>query len=55
MRDAGTVYKTANELRESTSRLGRFWCWLWYGHTGEVFGKSLYTCKRCGKTIFGDY
>lgn len=39
--------------RSESSRLKRFWCWLWYGHDKECPGKETRICDRCGATILG--
>jgi hypothetical protein len=40
-------------MRSTTSRLFRFWCWLWYNHTHEVGSHTTSICDRCGQTLIG--
>ena len=39
--------------RETTTRLFRFWCWLWYGHDSDTIGCSMNYCSRCGDNWAG--
>lgn len=39
--------------RLKSSRLQRFWCWLWYKHDQEVGGHETAICSRCGQTLLG--
>lgn len=41
------------QRRAESSRLYRFWCWLWYGHDREAPGRSVEICDRCGSHILG--
>ena len=39
--------------RRKTSRIFRFWCWLWYGHDVVAGGRSVEICGRCGAHVVG--
>lgn len=40
--------------RKKTSRIFRFWCWLWYGHDKRAGAQSTEVCERCGALIVGN-
>ena len=38
----------ADNRRTQTSRIYRFWCWIWYGHNTAAVVHSVNYCTRCG-------